>query len=158
MQQLFSAAESSTPVTATNGDAKSSPTSVPVPSHAEPPSLSSNAAVVEPPLPSLTAAAISEKGPSPTNAAFERSLNATTSDAEKLKVALAEIERLQAQLAEAQGPQVTGLRKRGGASTSATVDTAVEKAKEVVAASQGVPVEVVGALLFAVFVLTYLFF
>jgi hypothetical protein len=33
-----------------------------------------------------------------------------------------------------------------------------EKAKEVVAASQGVPVEVVAALLVGVFVLTYLFF
>lgn len=37
-------------------------------------------------------------------------------------------------------------------------ETAVEKTKEVVAAAQGVPIEVVGGLLLAVFVLTYLFF
>jgi hypothetical protein len=52
------------------------------------------------------------------------------------------------------------LRKRGGAVASdvkAGAETAVEKTKEV-AQSSGVPIEVVGALVLAVFVLTYLFF
>ena len=71
-----------------------------------------------------------------------------------------EIESLRRQLNDASSPTVTGLRKRGGATStgSANVDTVVEKAKDVVAGSQGVPVEVVGGLLLAVFVLTYLFF
>ena len=110
-------------------------------------------------LPSLTAQDIGlTKGPSPTDAALEKSVETTTTDTDKLAVALQEIERLKTQLAEAVGPQVTGLRKRGGAVAQAGAETAVEKTKEVVNAAQGVPVEVVGGLLVAVFVLTYLFF
>lgn len=64
------------------------------------------------------------------------------------------------QLADAQaaGPNVTGLRKRGGAVAGG--ETLVDKAKEVTATSgaQGFPVEIVVALCVGVFVVTYLFF
>jgi hypothetical protein len=106
-------------------------------------------------IPSLSAADVAAIGV-PTNVAFEKSLDATTSDSDKLIVALAEIERLKAQVTEAQGPTVTGLRKRGGAGADAAgakTTTAVAPA-----AASGVPVEVCAGLVFAVFVLTYLFF
>ncbi|ODN75841.1 hypothetical protein, variant 1 [Cryptococcus amylolentus CBS 6039] len=109
-------------------------------------------AVNEPALPPLSAADIQ-----PTNAALEKSLSATTSDSEKLAVALKEIERLKAEVAEKTGPQVTGLRKRG---VQGGADTIVEKPVQAaaVAAQQGVPLEVVVGLVAGVFVLTYLFF
>jgi hypothetical protein len=92
---------------------------------------------------------------------LEKSLSNGTSVAQdKYNAALQEIEKLKAQVADGLGPTVTGLRKRGGAVASdvkAGAETAVEKTKEV-AQSSGVPIEVVGALVLAVFVLTYLFF
>lgn len=94
-----------------------------------------------------------------------------TTDKQKLELAMAEIERLRAQLkspgagetdASAEGPTVTGLRRRGGAAASQAKEGAevmVEKAKEAVSSGgQGVPVEVVAALVIGVFVMTYLFF
>lgn len=107
---------------------------------------------------------------SSTNSALEKSLEGTTSDKEKVAILLKEVERLQAQVdgptsaagAGASEPTVTGLRRRGGGSVNtgagASVDTAVEKAKEVVSGNQGVPLEVVAGLVVAVFVMTYLFF
>lgn len=158
-QQIYSAAESSPPHQATNGASRTPPVAAPVPASAEPTPLSAASTSAEPPLPPLTANIIADtKGPSPTNAALEKGITATTSENDKLQTALAEIDRLRAQLAEATGPVVTGLRKRGGAQAQAGVDTAVEKTKEVVAAAQGIPIEIVGGLLLAVFVLTYLFF
>ena len=150
IQQIYSAAESS-PV---HGTKDRTPPSTSVPGTI----ISTPVAGVQPPLPPLTADVISEtKGPSPTDAALEKSVSVTTSSDDKLKAALAEIEQLKSQLAEAQGPQVTGLRKRGGGQGG--METAVEKAKEVVHSSgSGVPVEVVGGIVVAVFVLTYLFF
>ncbi|WVQ76443.1 hypothetical protein IAR50_006110 [Cryptococcus sp. DSM 104548] len=110
-------------------------------------------AVNEPALPPLSASDIQ-----PTNAALEQSLSATTSDSEKLAIALKEIERLKAEVAESKGPQVTGLRKRGVQGGAA--DTIVEKPVQAAAAAaqQGVPLEVVVGLVAGVFVLTYLFF
>lgn len=106
----------------------------------------------QPPLPSLTPTAVSA-----TNSALEQSLAATTSDSEKLAVALKEIESLRAQLEEAKGPQVSGLRKRG--ITGGANETVNKPAQTVAAAQQqGVPLEVVIGLMVAVFVLTYLFF
>lgn len=149
-QQLYSAAESS-PANVTR-DRTPPTSSIPAPVASTP------AVAIQPSLPPLTATTIAEtKGPSPTDAALEESVSATTSSDDKLKAALAEIERLQSQLADAQGPQVTGLRKRGGAQGG--VETAVEKTKEIVnTPGGGVPIEVVGAIVLAVFVLTYLFF
>jgi hypothetical protein len=96
---------------------------------------------------------------SPTNASLEQSLATTTSDSEKLKLALKEIDRLRSDLEEARGPQATGLRKRGGATSGASgPEVAVEKAKEVIQGNQGVPIEVVAGLVVAVFVMTYMFF
>jgi hypothetical protein len=90
---------------------------------------------------------------------LEQSLATTTSDSEKLQLALKEIDKLRSDLDEARGPQATGLRKRGGASTSGTgAEVAVEKAKEIVAGNQGVPIEVVAGLVVVVFVMTYMFF
>ncbi|KAI9636041.1 PapD-like protein [Dioszegia hungarica] len=110
-------------------------------------------------------------GVSPTNSALEKSLEVATTDKQKLELAMAEIERLRAQLkspgagetdASAEGPTVTGLRRRGGAAASQAKEGAevmVEKAKEAVSSGgQGVPVEVVAALVIGVFVMTYLFF
>ncbi|WVQ93872.1 hypothetical protein IAU59_000950 [Kwoniella sp. CBS 9459] len=111
---------------------------------------------VAPPLPDLTP---SQAGA--TNVALEKSLATTTSDSDKLAVALKEIDKLRAELDEARGPQVTGLRKRGNAG-GAGAETVVEKAKEAVAnttsGSQGVPLEVCVGLVVGVFVMTYLFF
>lgn len=75
-------------------------------------------------------------------------------------MALKEIDKLRSDLEEARGPQATGLRKRGGAgaATGTGAEVAVEKAKEIVAGNQGVPVEVVAGLVVAVFVMTYMFF
>ena len=114
----------------------------------------------EPLLPALSAADINKAGVSPTNASLEQSLATTTSDSEKLQLALKEIDRLRSDLDEARGPQATGLRKRGGASTSggSGAEVAVEKAKEVIHGNQGVPIEVVAGLVVAVFVMTYMFF
>ncbi len=106
-------------------------------------------------IPSLSAKDVA--GVAPTNVALEKSLEASTSDADKLNVAMLEIERLKGQLGEAQGPTVTGLRKRGGAGT----DAAGAKTTTAVASQtspQGVPLEICAGLVFAVFVLTYLFF
>lgn len=164
LQQIYSAAESSPTQQLTNGAPRTPPVAVavaaaPIPAHAETTAPAAPAASdIKPPLPPLSAAVINEKGPSPTNAALEQGLNATTSDSDKLQAALAEIERLRVQLSEAQGPQVTGLRKRNANGTQAGAETAVEKTKEVISGAQGVPVEVVGGLLLTVFVLTYLFF
>ena len=158
-QQIYSAAESSLTHQVTNGASRTPPVAAPVPAHAEPTPAPAASTSIEPPLPPLTANAIAEtKGPSPTDAALEKGVSATTSGDDKLQTALAEIDRLRAQLAEATGPVVTILRKRGGAQAQASVDTAVEKTKEVVAAAQGIPIEIVGGLVLAVFVLTYLFF
>ena len=113
----------------------------------------------KPPLPDLTAKDIQASGVSPTNAALESSLAATTTDQEKLQVAMKEIDRLKAQLAEAQSPQVTGLRRRGGGASDASgVEVMTEKAKKVVSGTSGVPLEVTGGLMLVVFILTYLFF
>ena len=153
---MFAAAESSpTYGSYANGDNKP-----PVPPAVPDASPSPASRELEPSLPSLSAQDIGgSTGVSPTNAALELSLAATTSDSDKLNVALKEVDRLRAQLAEAQGPQVTGLRRRGGTDgVRAGAETAVEKTKEVVAGNQGVPIEVVGALMLAVFALTYLFF
>lgn len=93
-----------------------------------------------------------------------------TTDKEKLAIALAEVERLTAELKiaggagkeeDTSGPQVTGLRRRGGAAASQAKEGAevmMEKAKEVVVSSGGVPVEIVAGLVVGVFVMTYLFF
>lgn len=116
----------------------------------------------QPPLPSLTASDIEGLGASPTNVALEQSLASTTSESDKLNIALKEIDKLRTQLAEAQGPQVTGLRRRGTGGAAGEVqagaETVIEKAKEVVAGSNGVPLEVVVGVAVGVFVLTYLFF
>lgn len=64
----------------------------------------------------------------------------------------------------ADGPQVTGLRRRGGGSVAQQAgekaEVAVAKAKEAVqqGASQGVPLEVVVGLVVGTFVMAYLFF
>lgn len=111
-------------------------------------------------IPSLSAADVAAAG-APTNVAFEKSLEATTSSDDKLSVALAEIERLKSQLADAQGPTVTGLRKRGGAGGAADASSAAGSSVAATtkpAGAQGVPLEVCAGLVFAVFVLTYLFF
>ncbi|ODN96998.1 hypothetical protein I350_07976 [Cryptococcus amylolentus CBS 6273] len=145
------------PVTAIFSHAQTSPTPLDRSVGPSDPSRSfaagpSAPAVNEPALPPLSAADIQ-----PTNAALEKSLSATTSDSEKLAVALKEIERLKAEVAEKTGPQVTGLRKRG---VQGGADTIVEKPVQAaaVAAQQGVPLEVVVGLVAGVFVLTYLFF
>lgn len=111
-------------------------------------------------LPSLSAAEVQGAG-APTNAALEQSLSATTTDKQKLDVALAEIERLRSQLNDASGPNVTGLRKRGGAGAADASGANTQVASKAAAGQQtasGVPIEVVAGLVFAVFVLTYLFF
>ncbi|OWZ30390.1 MSP domain-containing protein [Cryptococcus neoformans var. grubii Br795] len=109
-------------------------------------------APTQPPLPSLTPTAVNA-----TNSALEQSLAATTSDSEKLAVALKEIESLRAQLEEAKGPQVSGLRKRG---TAGGANEPANKPAQAVATAQqqGVPLEIVIGLMVGVFVLTYLFF
>ena len=113
----------------------------------------------EPALPALSVADINKAGVSPTNASLEQSLATSSSDSEKLQLALKEIDKLRSDLDEARGPQATGLRKRGGATTSGNgAEVAVEKAKEIVAGYQGVPIEVVAGLVVAVFVMTYMFF
>lgn len=114
-------------------------------------------------LPELSSSAVGQ-----TNSALERSLSATTSDADKVRVLMAEVERLQAQAGnntgaeQDGGPQVTGLRRRGGGSIAQQAgekaEVAVEKAKETVQTGQGVPLEVVVGLVVAVFMMTYLFF
>ncbi len=71
---------------------------------------------------------------------------------------MAEIDKLRAQLSEAQSPSVTGLRKRGGATAGSGAETAVKKVKEAVSRQQGVPLEICVGLVVGVFVLTYLFF
>ncbi|ORY31962.1 PapD-like protein [Naematelia encephala] len=167
--QVFAAAHSS-PIGTTNGDKLPTPISASAPAPAI--SLGGLGAVSpavpvaarevpsnanEPSLPALSAADI--QNVNPTNAALVQGLDATTSDSDKLSAALAEIERLRAQLAEAQGPSVTGLRKRGGAAPGASgPQVAVEKAKEVVHSADGISPPIVAGLLFAVFALTYLFF
>ncbi|WVW81578.1 hypothetical protein I302_103573 [Kwoniella bestiolae CBS 10118] len=127
---------------------------IPVPVQVSPPSTAAAPAPLSPPLADLTPAQAQS-----TNIALEKSLNATTSDSEKLAVALKEIEKLKGELEEAKGPQVTGLRKRNTGASGA--ETVVEKAKEAVTnpgGAQGVPLEVVAGLVVGVFVLTYLFF
>ncbi|WVN90102.1 uncharacterized protein L203_105337 [Cryptococcus depauperatus CBS 7841] len=112
----------------------------------------SNSAFNQPPLPPLSPADIQ-----PTNAALETSLSATATDSEKLQVALKEIERLRAELIEAKGPNITGLRKRG---VPGSIAEAVKEPATTfqTAQQQGVPLEVVVGLVAGVFVLTYLFF
>ncbi|TXT06031.1 hypothetical protein VHUM_03504 [Vanrija humicola] len=108
-------------------------------------------------LPSLSADDV-QRGGAPTNAALTASLNATTSDAEKLKIALAENERLRAASAGGNdGPAVTGLRRRGVA-IDGNAPASAKLATQTAPPAAGVPVEVVAGLIFAVFVLTYLFF
>ena len=159
LQQVFAAAPASP--TQANGD-HLSPVAPADGTPATAKSTSSDRSIPnEPPLPALTAKDIDASGVSPTNASLEQSLAATTSGEDKLNLALREIDRLREKLAEAQGPLVTGLRKRGGAAASTAVagaETAVEKVKEVHNSSAGVPIEIAGALMLAVFVLTYLFF
>ncbi|EJT47680.1 protein binding protein [Trichosporon asahii var. asahii CBS 2479] len=109
-------------------------------------------------IPSLTTADIAaSNAPAPTNIALEKSVDIGTSDKEKLQTLLAENDRLRAQLAEAQGPNVVGLRKRGGAAADGGVATKTATAVQA-APAQGVPVEVCAGLVFVVFILTYLFF
>lgn len=110
-------------------------------------------------IPSLSANDTQNIG-APTNVALERSLEATTSDKEKLNIALLEIERLRSQLNEAQGPSVTGLRKRGGVGANDNSGANTQLASKVTGqqAASGVPIEVVAGLVFGVFILTYLFF
>ncbi|EIW67846.1 hypothetical protein TREMEDRAFT_44861 [Tremella mesenterica DSM 1558] len=149
---MYAAAESSPVATRINGDH----------SPVVPTSPANGVHTPEKPIPVLGPGDVIAVGASPTNIALEQGLAATQSDSEKLSIALKELDSLRAQLAEAQGPQVTGLRRRGGpAPTNGTsVETAVEKAKDVVqnVGTQGVPVEVVAALVVGVFVMTYLFF
>ncbi|KAL7419962.1 phosphatidylinositol-binding protein scs2 [Cryptotrichosporon argae] len=113
-------------------------------------------------IPSLSAAEVQAAG-APTNTALEQGLVATTSEADKLALALKEVDRLRAQLAEAQAQttSVTGLRRRGVPGDAA--DKVADKAGAVAQAvqqqsAQGVPLEVVAGLVVGVFVLTYLFF
>ena len=122
-QALFAAAPSSPHV---NGDslpviARSEAPSSSLPTVAETPALtgkdSKPSTSAERGMPALSAADVQSSG-SPTNAALEQSLSATTSDQEKLQVAMAEVDRLKKELDQARGPQATGLRKRGGASTA----------------------------------------
>jgi len=163
-QAIFAPAHSSPTAANGNGiDSTPLPTSTPPSGKAGPaiakdlstPTPKSN----EPSLPALSVADIKKTGVSPTDASLEQSLSTTTSDSEKLQIALKEIDKLRSDLEEARGPQATGLRKRGGATTGAGgAEVAVEKAKEVIAGNQGVPVEVVAGLVVAVFVLTYMFF
>jgi hypothetical protein len=159
VQAVFAAAHSS-PIHATgaNGVARSLP--VPVPETATPASAPTpaDAPAQSAPIPSLTTKDIAAIGASPTNVALEDSLAKTTTDSEKLKIALAEIDRLRAQLTDAQGPAVTGLRKRGGAGATPSAGAETAVAEKVVSGQQGVPIEVVAALLVGVFVMTYLFF
>ena len=110
-------------------------------------------------IPSLTTNDIASVGASPTNVALENNLETTTSDSDKLKVALSEIDSLRTQLAEAQAPNATGLRKRGGGTgAGSSTEVAVEKVKQVTGGKGGVPVTVVVALVVGVFVVTYLLF
>ena len=164
-QQAIFAPATSSPTAAVNGNgiggssltAPPLPAPIPVTSREEP---STPIKTTEPKLPSLSAADVEKTGVSPTNASLEQSLATTSTDSEKLKLALKEIDKLRSELDEARGPQATGLRRRGGgvgAGGSAT-EVAVEKAKEVVQGNQGVPLEIVGALVFTVFVMTYMFF
>lgn len=165
-QQAIFAPATSSPTAAVNGHgiggssttAPPLPAPIPVTTREEPstPIKTSN----EPKLAALSAADIEKTGVSPTNASLEQSLATTSSDSEKLKLALKEIDRLRSELDEARGPQATGLRRRGGgaASGGSATEVAVEKAKEVVQGNQGVPLEIVGALVFTVFVMTYMFF
>ncbi|BEJ04709.1 hypothetical protein CcaverHIS641_0205260 [Cutaneotrichosporon cavernicola] len=110
-------------------------------------------------IPFLSAADVQAAG-APTNAALERSLDVTTSDSEKLRIVMQENESLKQQLIALQNaaPAASGLRKRGGA--GADVTGAGTKTTTVTAPAQasGVPLEVCAGLVFAVFVLTYLFF
>jgi hypothetical protein len=109
-------------------------------------------------IPSLSAADVQGAG-APTNAALERSLDATTSDSEKLRIVLQENESLKQQLSALQNaaPAASGLRKRGGAGTDVAAGTKTATATAPAQAA-GVPLEVCAGLVFAVFVLTYLFF
>lgn len=110
-------------------------------------------------IPSLTTADIAaSNAPAPTNIALEKSVDIGTSDKEKLQTLLAENDRLRAQLAEAQGPNVVGLRKRGGAAAEGGAATKTATATVQSTSAQGVPVEVCAGLVFVVFILTYLFF
>jgi len=146
--------------TASNTEVPRSPPSPTPGASQQAPALSAAAAAPAPvaarEIPSLSAADVAAVG-APTNIALEKSLNASTSDSEKLTFALKEIDRLKAQLAEAQGPTVTGLRKRGGAGADSVAGAKTTTATTP-AAPTGVPVEVCAGLVFAVFVLTYLFF
>lgn len=111
-------------------------------------------------LPSLSASDV-QSGGAPTNAALERSLNATTSDSEKLRIVLQENESLKSQLNQLQNaaPQASGLRKRGGAGADVIgTGTKTDVATAPGQSAAGVPLEVCAGLVFAVFVLTYLFF
>ncbi|WRT63451.1 uncharacterized protein IL334_000356 [Kwoniella shivajii] len=132
---------------------------IPVPVEVSPPSTAAHV----PKLPDLTPTQAGS-----TNIALEKSLSTTTSDSDKLAAALKEIDKLRSELEEYKSPQVTGLRKRGtgtNGTSGSGAETIVEKAKDAVANSsvtaggqQGVPLEVVVALVAGVFVLTYLFF
>ncbi|GMK54234.1 hypothetical protein CspeluHIS016_0108200 [Cutaneotrichosporon spelunceum] len=110
-------------------------------------------------IPSLSAEDVQAAG-APTNIALERSLDATTSDSEKLRIVQEENERLKQQLIALQNaaPVASGLRKRGGAGGDATGAGAKTEMATAPATTTGVPLEVCAGLVFAVFVLTYLFF
>lgn len=155
-QQIYAAAQTSPiPASGSTNKPKSPLTPTPAPrseQSAPTPPAPQGAKAKE--VSSLSANDIQLGGPSPTNVAPESSLATTTSDSDKLKVALAEIDRLRAQLSEAQAPSATGLRKRGGGKGA---ETTVEKAKEVVTGQSGVPLEICVGLVVGVFVLTYLF-
>ena len=167
-QQIFAAAQSSPIQPHSTLDKAKSPSPVspsPAPAYAAPagtsaPTQKAQSAqakeVKSGSIPSLSAEDIQLSGPSPTNVALESSVATTTSDSDKLRVALAEIDRLRSQLNEAQSPAASGLRNRGGANGTAT-EVAVEKAKEVASGQQGMPVTVCIGLVVGVFLLTYLF-
>ena len=116
---------------------------------------SSNRGDVPREIPSLNANDIASVGASPTNVALENNLETTTSDSEKLKVALSEIDSLRTRLAEAQAPSATGLRRRGGGPST---EVAVNKTPQVTGGKGGIPVTVVVALVVGVFAVTYLLF
>ena len=155
-QQIYAAASSSPVQPKANGDHSSQLSATPAPIIS--PAVGTAPTPAAPKeLPALSANDVAAVG-APTNVALEQGLAASQTDSQKLAIALKEIDTLRTQLEESRGPQVTGLRKRGGATAGA--ETTVEKAKEVVhaAGTSGVPVEVVAALLVGVFVMTYLFF
>ncbi|WVR03301.1 hypothetical protein IAU60_000292 [Kwoniella sp. DSM 27419] len=159
---IFSHAQSSPITSSPLPPAQDKPIPVPVEVPQSSPSTSTPQQEKEVNVPNLPDLTPGQTGA--TNVALEQSIATSTSDSEKLKVAMQEIDKLRAELEEARGPQVTGLRKRGnagGVNGANGAETLVERTKEAVAnpsSQQGVPLEVVVGLVIGVFVMTYLFF